>query len=208
LREDLGDFLTRYVIPFKEAFSAERDYISFAEILRLPEDPTVLLSFACDPYQPIEEELKITQKCLELFVQFGVPVQILTKGCKLAVRDFDLLAHSSYNRYAVTLTHTDDEVLSRIEPGASTYQERLSSLRLAKELGISTWVSLEPVIDFNETYKIIEDTKEFVDHYKVGKLNHDPYADKLDWRDFKEEVIYRLAKTGKSYYLKEDLRKF
>ena len=147
------------------------------------EEDAVLLSFTCDPYQPIEEKLKLTRQCLELFCKYGVPVQILTKGCRIAQRDFDLLQMSPFNKYAVTITHTDSDFLKKLEPNASSYEERVASLRLAREKGITTWVSLEPVIEFEETYKIIEATHMMVDQFRVGKLNYDPYETQLDWKN-------------------------
>ena len=171
-------------------------------------DNTVLLCFTCDPYQLVEEELKITRQCLELFTSFDVPVQVLTKECKIAIRDFDLLEKNKLNKYAVTITHTNNDFLKKMEPNASTFDERVQSLELAKEKGITTWVSLEPVVNFEETYKIIDETYFVVDQFKVGKLNHDPYEKQLDWKEFKESVIERLEKYNVNYYIKKDLLKY
>ena len=52
---------------------------------------TVLLCFLCDPYQPIDDELKITRSAIQILGENGFRVQILTKGGKRASRDFDLL---------------------------------------------------------------------------------------------------------------------
>jgi len=50
----------------------------------------VLLCFTTDPYQGTEEFNILTRKCLILFVKYGVPFQILTKGGMKAAMDFDL----------------------------------------------------------------------------------------------------------------------
>ena len=171
-------------------------------------DSPVLLCFTCDAYQAIEETELLTRKCLEKFIEYKVPVQILTKGTHLAVRDFDLLSQDERNKFATTLTHTDNTVLERVEPGASTYESRVAALTKAKEMGIFTWVSLEPVIAAEETLKIIELTHSVVDHFKVGKLNHDPYANQIDWASFKARAVELLKKHEKDYYIKKDLDVF
>ena len=168
-------------------------------------DSAVLFCFMCDAYQPMEKETGLARRCLELFVKYAVPVQVLTKGTDIAIRDFDLLETSLENMFAVTLTHRDSEVLSRIEPRASSYQSRVSALKLAKERGIFTWVSLEPVVKVEETLQIIEEVHPYVDHFKVGKLNHDPLQKRIDWSDFKKRAIAILEKHKKSYYIKRDL---
>ena len=84
-------------------------------------------------------------------------------------------------------------------------QDRIDSLYLAKKLGLKTWVSFEPVIDPEAVYRLLEATQDFVDLYKVGKLNYHPLAKEIDWRKFKGEMEERLSRLGKPYYLKKDL---
>jgi hypothetical protein len=69
-------------------------------------------------------------------------------------------------------------------------------------------VSLEPVIDPEESLEIIRQTHEFVDFYKVGKLNYHPRASTIDWRKFAVEVKDLLDDLGCEYLLKEDLRRY
>jgi len=186
----------------------EKDLKEFSEIEIHAweyEDP-VLLSFTCDPYQPVEAKHRITRQCIELFNEYHVPVQVLTKGCDLALDDLDLLSQGDFNMFATSLTHTDNDFLSKMEPRASTYEDRIAALMEAKELGIKTWVSLEPVVVVEETLEIIRDTYEVVDKFKVGKLNHDPYGGKIDWPDFRERAVALLEELNCDYYLKKDLR--
>jgi DNA repair photolyase len=171
-------------------------------------DGPVLMSFTCDPYQKIEETELLTQQCIELFVMYDVPFQVLTKSTDLAIRDFDMYSTNSSNRFATTLTHTDNDRLSKLEPGASSYDSRVNALTKAKDLGIFTWVSLEPVVDPKVTLQIIEDTHLVVDHFKVGKLNHDPYEKTIDWKKFRSDAIAILQKFDKDYYIKKDLDVF
>ncbi|GAH42882.1 unnamed protein product, partial [marine sediment metagenome] len=54
--------------------------------------------------------------------------------------------------------------------------------------------------------KIIDRTHEFVDQYKVGKLNH--FSNNTNWRDFGLRAIDKLNKYGKKFYVKNDLARF
>ena len=75
-----------------------------------------------DPYIPLEEELKLTRRCLELIAEYGFGLAIQTKSDRI-LRDLDLL--KEINRKAkcvvqMTLT-THDEALCRIvEPNVCT----------------------------------------------------------------------------------------
>jgi len=65
-----------------------------------------------------------------------------------------------------------------------------------------------PVLDPKVSLRIIENTWEWVDLYKIGKLNHDPEREaKIDWRSFGAKAIELCQRYGKRYYIKEDLAK-
>ena len=162
----------------------------------------VLLCFTCDPYPPAKYEKGLTRQALELFRRHNVPFQILTKGGTRACRDFDL--YGSDDAFATTLTYTlDDGKSLEIEPGAAIPSDRIMAIRIAKERGITTWVSLEPVIDPGESLRLIEETHDFVDLYKIGKLNHIPNS--IDWRKFGSEAIDLCRKYKVPFYIKADL---
>ncbi|MBI5167690.1 MAG: hypothetical protein HY998_08160 [candidate division NC10 bacterium] len=167
----------------------------------------ILLSFTSDPYQPLEQEARITRRALEILMAHNLMVTVLTKGgCWGLERDQDLLTMNPANTWSVTLTLLHDQGLSdKWEPYAALPQDRIDSLQLAKLLGLRTWVSFEPVISPSAVYSLLEATHEFVDFYKVGKLNYHPLAREIDWRRFKGEMEERLTRLGKPYYLKKDL---
>jgi len=124
-----------------------------------------------------------------------------------ATRDFDLMATGSCD-FGVTLTFMDESRSAEWEPSAATPNERIKSLKLAKQAGIKTWVSLEPVIDPAQVYAIVEATHKFVDLYKVGKLNYHPRSKEINWHDFRVNVESLLTSLNKDFYIKDDLKKF
>lgn len=134
---------------------------------------------------------------------------ILTKGGKRAERDFNLLAKNpALSSFGVTLTFAKLSDSEKWEPGAATPIQRACSLYNAKDMGIKTWVSLEPVIDPQQTLEIIRCTLQSVDMYKIGKWNHDKRANEIDWKAFVQEAVEILERHGKEYYVKEDLRAY
>jgi DNA repair photolyase len=167
----------------------------------------VLLCFTTDPYQPLDVTAQLARHTIVALADNGNAVRILTKGGMRAARDFDVMA-SCDCEFGATLTFMDDARSAEWEPAAAAPTDRIAALRAAKSNGIRTWASLEPVIDTEEVYKIIRATHEFVDLYKVGKLNYHPRAKAIDWHRFRIDVESLLAFLGKDFYIKDDLRKF
>jgi DNA repair photolyase len=165
----------------------------------------VHLSFRGDPYDLGRQDCSYTRKVLALFKKYHHPFQILTKGGSCAFLDFDL--YGKEDRFGVTLTFDNDHDSRKWEPGAALPADRIDALRIAHEAGISTWVSLEPVIDPSQTLHLIDLTHEYVDFYWVGKLNHFPEIEQtIDWRKFRADAVALLEKYGKEYGIKRALK--
>ena len=169
---------------------------------------SVFLCFTCDPYQPVDTEAKVTREVIQRLRLYGISPNILTKGGTRSARDFDLLSKDPGAKYGATLTFLDDSLSLLWEPGASLPQHRIKALQEAHSLGIQTWASLEPVIDPAQSLQIIRETKDFVDEYKIGRWNHDPRADRIDWKAFGQEAVELCRTLGKKYYIKKDLAVF
>lgn len=168
----------------------------------------VFCSFSCDPYQQIDAEMGLTREALIVLFTYGRSVILLTKGGERSMRDFDLLAANAGRvKYGATLVFQDDGASRMHEPNAAPTSRRIDALKAAHDLGIRTWVSLEPVYYPTDTFALIDMTKDFVDEYRVGRLNYRPEAREVDWGKFAMEVEKKLKSTGKAYYIKSDLKK-
>ncbi len=165
----------------------------------------VLFSFTTDPYQKCETDLNITRQALEIALEYNLFPVILTKGGTRAIKDFDILTRFKKRKFGVSLTHDIDSVSLKWEPGAALPQDRINALIKAWTLGIETFVSFEPVIDPNAVLRLIDSTHEFVDFYKVGKLNYHQHSKSIDWVTFRESVIVKLELLSKKYMIKKDL---
>jgi DNA repair photolyase len=174
---------------------------------KLAGDPRpVLLSFTCDPYQPINDQYGLTRQAIHILNRNNLAVHILTKRGKLAAHDFDLLERNPLNAFGTTLTWTSPTTSREWEPGASLPEERWEALRLAHKRHIPTWVSLEPALSPRAAIMNIRITRDYVDLYKIGKWNYDARAKEIDWPAFREEVTALLDRLGKKYLIKRDLR--
>ncbi|HAK87667.1 MAG: hypothetical protein A2X55_09095 [Nitrospirae bacterium GWB2_47_37] len=168
----------------------------------------VFLSFTCDPYQDINYQYLHTREAIKILHQNNISIRILTKAGYASMGDFDLFLQGYEDFYGATLTFIDDSLSRKYEPYAAHPGVRMNALYLAHNQGINTWVSIEPVIDPEQSLEIIRMTHEYVDEYKVGKWNYDEQAKEIDWKDFTQKAIALLENYNKKYYIKEDLRKY
>ena len=129
----------------------------------------------------------------------------MSKGGKRAEKDLSMLGAG--DKVGATLTFTDPADSLEWEPGAAPPAERFALLEKAKSLGLTTWASLEPVIDPEQSLEIIRRAHEYVDTFKVGTLNHHPLAREIDWYRFGSQAVELLDELGCGYYIKNDLRK-
>ena len=109
---------------------------------------TIVLGANTDPYQPIEREMRLTRRILELLTECRHPTGIVTKSA-LVLRDIDLLAElAGFQAIHVCVSITTlDTKLSRImEPRASAPERRLDAVRGLAEAGVPVAVLVSPLI--------------------------------------------------------------
>lgn len=103
-----------------------------------------------DPYQPVEQDEKITRECAAILSEFDLPVVVMTKS-SLVQRDLDLWSKvNSKTRFLLmmSLTFCDDFLRARFEPFASSVQDRLQTLDLFKKAGCATGVLAMPLLPY------------------------------------------------------------
>jgi len=167
----------------------------------------IMLSFTSDAYQLSEVEHQTTRHAIRELKDHGFRVCILTKGGMRATRDFDLL--DAGDVMAATLTLINEADSRKWEPQAALPSERIEFLKAAKQHGMETWASLEPVIDPDQTLKLIEATRGIIDLYKIGTINYcKAVSGKIDWSAFVNEAVAAVIDGDQAYYLKDDLFKF
>ncbi len=107
-----------------------------------------------DPYNPFEEEQKLTRHALELINAYGFGASIATKSA-LITRDIDVLMDIKEHSPVLcklTITCADDELQSKIEPNVSSSSERFAAIKKLSDNGIFAGILLMPILPFiNDT---------------------------------------------------------
>jgi len=165
-----------------------------------------MLSFTTDPYHL--GDTTATRMTLEILIEHGLGFCTLSKGGTRALRDLDLFRHDR-DAFACTLTSLDDSFSSRWEQRAALPGDRIAALRNFHNVGIFTWVSLEPTLDIEASLAVVAATHSFVDLYKVGRANYlKEITRTTDWRDYTLRMIELLNRVNAKHYIKRDLQPF
>ncbi len=165
----------------------------------------VMISFTSDPYHPGDTSL--TRHTLQVLRDSGLGFCTLTKGGTRGLRDLDLF-RPDRDAFASTLTSLDDRFSLKWERGAALPSDRIAALRRFHGAGIFTWVSLEPTLNVESSMQIVRETHEFVDLYKVGRVNYLPMTKTTDWQDYTHRMIDLLNELGAAHYIKHDLQPY
>jgi DNA repair photolyase len=170
----------------------------------------VFLSFLTDPYSSFNDQTLLTKKVLQMLLDYQIPTSILSKGGLRVLQDLDLIKKFGDNiQVGASLTFTSHEDSLKWEKGAALPAERFEALKILHEAGVKTWASMEPVIYPDQSLEIMEITKDYVDAYKIGKLNHFPKHEiRFDWQQFLVDAVGIMRKYQKPFYIKKDLLAF
>jgi DNA repair photolyase len=148
-----------------------------------------------DPYMPIEKELQMTRKALQIIANEKFPVHVITKS-NLVERDADILQDISkvYAAVSFTITSADDSLSRKIEPHAPPSSERFKAMKLLADKGIYTGVTLMPVLPFiNDT---IENITAIVRQAKESGASYILPMFGLTLRKGSREYSYRALDNG------------
>lgn len=139
----------------------------------------------------------------------GVHTTTLTKGV-YPVEALSGMPDVSLNKYGITLVSLSDAFQRRYEPCSAPFQQRIDALRKLHEIGLYTWVSMEPFPTPNidpvnlGSVKNLMDAINFVDKIVFGPWNYNrqvkKYIDTHAW-DFYSETAGNL----KAYCLEREI---
>ncbi|QQO07874.1 radical SAM protein [Breznakiella homolactica] len=130
------------------------------------------LCFTTDPFMFGYDEIKkLSLQIIGKVNDSGIKCSILTKG----ILPKELIKYSKENEYGITLISLNEDYRKKAEPGASSYMERLDSLRTLHKAGCKTWVSIEPYPTPNiieQDLQEILDAVSFTDKIIFGRTNY------------------------------------
>ena len=108
----------------------------------------IALGINTDAYQPVERQLKLTRRILEVLNETHHPVSIVTKS-SLIERDLDLLTSMASHglvHICLSITTLNPDLARRLEPRAAAPKRRLQTLSTLAEAGIPVSVLVAPLI--------------------------------------------------------------
>lgn len=114
------------------------------------------LSGNTDCYQPIERTKKLTRQILQIALDRGQPLSIITKN-SLILRDIDILqelAKENLLKVYVSITSLSEETRKKLEPRTVTAVQRLKVVEELSKVGIPTGVNVAPIIPGLTDYEI------------------------------------------------------
>ena len=132
---------------------------------------TGYLSPVTDPFQPVEDRYRLSQKIVEAFTERGVPIEVVTKGIvpDTVIRQ---LAQNPHSFAQVSITTVNESIRKQLSPGhGATTDELFYNLRR-----ISSWPSeyrdkihtvcrIDPILPF-----ITDDRQELKQLIRRAKL--------------------------------------
>lgn len=178
--------------PFEDIEVKENALELLEEALKRKRRPCMIGTGAMtDPYIPLENQLLMTRKALELIEKHGFGVAIQTKSHRI-LRDLELLERINSRTKAVvqmTLTTCDEELCRILEPNVSTTSQRVAALKRFRDAGIPTVVWLCPILPFlNDTPENIRGIVEYcADAQVMGIIN---FGMGLTLREGSREYFY------------------
>ena len=200
------------VVQLKKCFKNEGDALEiFCKEARKHADVLkktgVFFSFSTDPMIP--ETRDLTLSAINHCIYNDIPVKILTKDSSFVDYErfrlnYKSKAFKDMVSFGFTLTGRDD-----MEPNASTNYERIEAMRQLHSMGIKTWASIEPVIDWQHANMVVKMSLHCCDHYKIGlrsgvKKDYYNLPQSALWLD---ELTKIITYAGRTVYLKESARK-
>lgn len=144
-----------------------------------------------DPYIPLEGDLKLWRRCLELIDRYEFGVAVQTKSDRI-LRDLELYRAINEKTKAViqmTLTTADDHLCRIIEPNVCPTSARAAALKEFQKCGIPTVVWLCPILPFlNDTEENIRSIVQLCADAGVKGIIH--FGMGLTLRDGNREYFY------------------
>ena len=189
---------------------------------RLKRKPEVLdekliyMSSVTDPYQPVERELGLTRRLLEVMAAGHRPKLVVQTRSPDVVRDCDLFRRIEDNggrvQVNMTVTTDDEDIRRTFEPFCPSNPVRLAAISEVQAAGVDACITMTPLLMVSSPYAFADSlvntgVKKFIAqpfHFNRGKFvattretAFDLMAQKLgcDRASFKNEYLghYRMV---------------
>jgi DNA repair photolyase len=130
-----------------------------SELANKPKHRIIGFGSMSDPYNPLEHDLELTRKALEMIHFHNHGVVMLTKSADV-VRDIALFKQIQTHSPMVvmmTVTTANETLQKKLEPAVSTTAERFRAIAKLTNEGIPCGVMMMPIVPFvNDTVDNVE----------------------------------------------------
>jgi DNA repair photolyase len=133
----------------------------------------VWISGVCDPYQPLEQKYRLTNRCLDILMENRWPFTVQTKSA-LVLRDIEILKRSGNAEVGFSISTADEKIREIFEPGAPPLSKRIEALEHLHSEGIRTFAMIAPILPGAEG--LINALKGKIEYVILDRLNYH-YAD-------------------------------
>ncbi len=174
----------------------------------------VYMSSVSDPYQSIENKLKLTRKVLKNMNK-NIKLGILTKS-DLVLRDIDVFKEFKDVEVGLTINGFDGILKKEIEPFSPSNEKRIEALKAFYENGVKNYAFISPIIpNLVDVGQLIKETKGFVSFYWFEFLNlrasgkefrewlrqnypesYDVISDKSKFEKYLKEIVSTIKKNN------------
>jgi DNA repair photolyase len=169
---------------------------------------SVHLCFSTDPFMYLYDDIKdMSLKIIQKLNDNDIKCTVLSKG----ILPVELSNLHKRNEYGITLISLDEKFREKIEPFASPYKDRISSLLNLHKKGCKTWVSIEPYPTPNiiqQNFDTLLSKVAFVDKIIFGRMNYNSqvthyYGYKDYYNGLSQRVIDFCEDRGIDYHIKD-----
>ena len=121
----------------------------------------IYMSSVTDPYQPIERQVSLTRRLLELMAEGHKPKLVIQTRSPDVVRDCDLFRTISENggrvQINMTITTDDEDIRKTFEPFCPSNGERIAAISEVQRQGIDSCITMTPLLLVNDAYAFAKD---------------------------------------------------
>lgn len=116
-----------------------------SQMRRVKPDDRIAIGTATDPYQPVEQQFRITRSILEQLCFYENSVGLVTRS-PLIIRDKDVLRRLVNVTVSMSIPTVDEAVRRAFEPSAPAIEGRLEAVKRLKEAGLEVGVMWAPIL--------------------------------------------------------------
>ena len=128
------------------------------------DDKLIYMSSVTDPYQPVERDLKLTRRLLEVMADGHKPKLVVQTRSPDVVRDCDLFSYIERSggqvQVNMTVTTDDEDIRRTFEPFCPSNQVRLKAIGEVRASGIDTCVTMTPLLLVTSPYAFADSLRD------------------------------------------------